>query len=73
MSITKTSPLIMQLIYDASLNRLNAVSCWPGGPYDMFILQNCSVGLHFDQTANGDAWLIGEELFFPLQTEWRQN
>lgn len=30
----------------------------------MFILQNSSMGLHFDQTANGDAWLIGEQLFF---------
>lgn len=29
----------------------------------MFILQNSSMGLHFDQTANGDAWLIGEQLF----------
>lgn len=28
----------------------------------MFTVQNSSVGLNFDQTANGDAWLIGEQL-----------
>lgn len=58
-------------------NQVHAVSSWPRGPYDMFILQNSSVDLHFDQTANGDAWLIGEHLlfffFFGSQTEWRQN
>lgn len=36
----------------------------PGGSYDMFILQNSSVGLHFDQAANSDALLIGEQLSF---------
>lgn len=54
--------IITQLIYDTNLNELNVVSYWPGGPYDMFTVQNSSVGLNFDQTANGDAWLIGEQL-----------
>lgn len=37
--------------------------------HDMFILQNSSAGLHFDQAANGDTWFVGEILFF----SYRQN
>lgn len=54
----------MEFIYYAILNLLNALSSWPQGPYDKSILENSSVGLHFDQAANGDAWLIGEVLVF---------
>ena len=40
-----------------------SISCWPGGTSDMLILPSSSVGLHFDQAANSDAWLLGEILF----------
>lgn len=54
----------MRLIYEPSLNQLNAVSCWPGSPMTYSFCRAAVCGLHFDQTANGDAWLIGEQLFF---------
>lgn len=37
--------IIMQFISGASLNPLNAASCWPAAPHDTFILQHRSVRL----------------------------
>ena len=50
----------VQIICDANMNILNAVTRWPGGSHDAFILQNSSVGMRLEQEAAGDAWLIGE-------------
>ena len=63
----------VQLICDANMNILNAVTRWPGGSHDAFILQNSSVGMRLEREAAGDAWLIGElfnSLYLKLNFVW---
>lgn len=54
----------VQLVCDSNNHLLNVVSRFPGGAHDSYILQKSSVGMHLEQGAAGDAWLIGRLRIF---------